>query len=170
MSMQEMLSDDDLLRASLTLLDAADLAKAGAACRRWRAVASENLLWIPHCVRRWPITAALPGVSDYGRLYRTWSRQEPQLPTAPDLEDLALVLFVSGREGGAATQLLLKFAEANRSEHDSEPSSPELSQHSDSGSSSHADSIGQELDAQVGGKQGSNPAPLLPLPTPSARS
>ena len=100
----------DLLHLCLSHVGGVDAARAGAACKHWRAVASTERLWREICVKRWPSTAKLPRApASHLKLYKQLTRPAFRMPT---VELSKLTLLVDGSFKDHRLAEVLSFADA----------------------------------------------------------
>ena len=90
------------------------VARAGATCKHWRAVASTERLWRELCVKRWPSTAKLPRApASYLDFYKQRTRSWFVAPTIQLRRLTLLIDGLFGRFGGdRCFSEVLSFADA----------------------------------------------------------
>ena len=99
----------DLLHLCLSHVGGVDAARAGAACKHWRAVASTERLWREICVKRWPSTAKLPrSPASHLEFYKQRTGRDYGTPT---IALNRLTLLLDGQFGGGFSEAL-SFADA----------------------------------------------------------
>ena len=85
------------------------VARAGATCKHWRAVASTERLWRELCVKRWPSTAKLPRApASHLEFYKQRTGRDYGTPT---IALNRLTLLFDGQFGGRFSEVL-SFADA----------------------------------------------------------
>ena len=107
----------DLLHLCLAHLHESgkDVARAGATCKHWRAVASTNRLWRELCIKRWPSTAKLPRALG-GHLAFYQMRSPAPVHRTPLMDINRVSLLIDGHaSGGHNFSEVLSFANAVKS-------------------------------------------------------